>query len=159
MLIKLNQPGEALATYRQSRVIRVAELHGDSTNLFKRIQLVEAQAGVCRATAALAPARADPECEGAARLMRETVLDSANAGYRGYLAGQYSDLAQVYDSLVARGGRSERTRRARAALELYRQSADIWLDLERRGLVNPTDTARVTAARLAVTRAEAAVRP
>jgi non-specific serine/threonine protein kinase/serine/threonine-protein kinase len=159
MLIKLNQPGEALATYRQSLAIRVAELRADSTNLFKRIQLVEGQAGVCRATAALAPARADPECEGAARLMRETVLDSANAGYRGYLAGQYSDLAQVYDSLVARSTPGERTPRARAALDLYRRSANIWLDLERRGLVNPTDTARVTAARLAVARAAAAVAP
>jgi tetratricopeptide (TPR) repeat protein len=158
MLLKLGKPGDALAVYRQSLAIRARELKADSTNLFKRFQVVEAQAGICRATAALTPSRADPECDRAGQLMRETSLDASNAGYRGYLAGAYSDLAQVYDSLAGRGGRADRSRRARAALELYRQSSTIWSDLETRGLVNPTDTGRVSAAKRAVARAEAAVR-
>jgi hypothetical protein len=90
--------------------------------------------------------------------MRETALEPSNAGYRGYLAGAYSDLALVYDSLAEHGDRSERGRRARAALDLYRQSSGIWSDLDTRRLVNPTDTGRVSAARQAVARAEAAVR-
>jgi hypothetical protein len=89
--------------------------------------------------------------------MRETALDSSNAGYRGYLAGAYSDLAGVYDSLALHGARSERGRRARTALELYRQSSAIWSDLEARKLVNPTDTGRVSAAKQAVARAEVVV--
>jgi hypothetical protein len=89
--------------------------------------------------------------------MHETSLDSSNAGYRGYLAGAYSDLAEVYDSLAARGAGADRGRRGRAALELYRRSSAIWSDLETRRLVNPTDTGRVSAARQAVARAEAAV--
>jgi hypothetical protein len=157
MLLKLGRPDQALASYRESRKIRVAELRSDSTNLFKRFQMVEAQAGVCRATAAT-PARADPECDRAAELMRGISLEPSNAGYRGFLAGQLSDLAVVYDSLARRGAAEDGHRRRQAALELYRRSSAIWSDLDARGLVNPTDTGRVTAARQAVARAEAAVR-
>jgi tetratricopeptide (TPR) repeat protein len=158
MLLKLGRAREALADYKESLTIRSKELGADSTNLFKRFQLVESQAGVCRATAALSPAGADHECGRAADLMRGTSLDPNNAGYRGYLAGQYSDLAEVYDSLGARGAPGERRRHRLAALELYRRSDAIWSDLNARGLVNPTDTGRVTAAKRAVTRAEAALR-
>jgi non-specific serine/threonine protein kinase/serine/threonine-protein kinase len=155
MLLRLGKPGEALAAFQQSRTIRAAELRQDSTNLFKRFQLIEAQAGVCRATVPTAPARADQECERAAELMRGTTLEPSNAGYRGFLAGQLTDLAEAYDSLGRRGGAEERRRRHLAALDLYRRSSAIWSDLDARGLVNPTDTGRVTAARQAVARAEA----
>lgn len=158
MRLQLGQPAAALEGYRQTLAIRSADFRTDSTNVFKRFQFIESQAGICRAEAALAPARAEEECGRAAELMRETALDPSNAGYRGYLAGAYSDLAGVYDSLALRGGRRERGRRARTALDLYRQSSAIWSDLEVRKLVNPTDTGRVSAARQAVARAEAAVR-
>jgi tetratricopeptide (TPR) repeat protein len=158
MLLKLGRPREALADYEESLAIRSRELRADSTNLFKRFQLVEAQAGICRATAALASERVDSECGSAAELMRGTSLDPNNAGYRGYLAGQYSDLAAVYDSLGARGPADERRRYRLAALDLYRQSDAIWSDLDAKGLVNPTDTGRVTAAKRAAGRAEAALR-
>jgi tetratricopeptide (TPR) repeat protein len=158
MLLRLGKPGEALAAFQQSRTIRAAELRQDSTNLFKRFQLIEAQAGVCRATVPTAPARADQECERAAELMRGTTLEPSNAGYRGFLAGQLSDLAEAYDSLERRGGAEERRRRHLAALDLYRRSSAIWSDLDARGLVNPPDTGRVTAAGQAVTRAESAGR-
>ena len=158
MLLKLGKPGEALAAYQQSRAIRVAELRQDSTNLFKRFQVIEAQAGVCRATAPTAPARADQECERATELMHGTTLEPSNAGYRGYLAGAYSDLAEVYDSLERRSAPEDRRRRHLAALDLYRRSSAIWSDLDARGLVNPTDTGRVTAAKRAVARAEGAAR-
>ena len=158
MLLKLGKPAEALATYQQSRAIRAAELRADSTNLFKRFQVIESQANVCRATTATAPTRAGRECERAAELMNATTLEPSNAGYRGYLAGAYSDLAEVYDSLERRGAAEDRRRRRLAALELYRRSSAIWSDLDARRLVNPTDTGRVTAAKLAVARAEAALR-
>jgi len=158
MLLKLGKPREALAAYQQSRAIRVTELRQDSTNLFKRFQVIEAQAGICRATARTASARADQECERAAELMNGTTLEPSNAGYRGFLAGQYSDLAEAYDSLGRRGAPEERRRRRLAALDLYRRSSAIWSDLDARGLVNPTDTGRVSAASRAVARAEGAVR-
>jgi tetratricopeptide (TPR) repeat protein len=148
MLLKLGKAGEALAVYGESRAIRVAELRKDSTNLFKRFQVIESQGSICRATAATAPARAERECERAAGLMHATSLEPSNAGYRGYLAGAYSDLAAVYESMGRRP----------AALELYRRSAAIWSDLDVRGLVNPTDTGRVTAAKQAVARVEAGLR-
>jgi hypothetical protein len=91
--------------------------------------------------------------------MNGTVLEPSNAGYRGYLAGQYMDMGQAYDSLAIRGSVSKPAARrfTVAALEMYRHSAEIWSDLHDRGLVNPTDTARVTAAVLAVARVEAAM--
>ena len=158
MLLKLGEPGEALTTYQQSRAIRVAELRTDSTNLFKRFQVIEAQASVCRATAATAPARAGQECERAAELMDGTTLEPSNAGYRGYLAGAYSDLAEVYDSLGRRAPPEDRRPRRQTALELYRRSSAIWSDLDARGLINPADTGRVTAAKQAVARVEAALK-
>jgi tetratricopeptide (TPR) repeat protein len=156
MLLKLGKSGEALAAFQQSRAIRVNEFRQDSTNLFKRFQLIEAQAGVCRASAPTTPAQADQECERAAELMHGTTLEPSNAGYRGFLAGQYSDLAEAYDSLERHGAAEEQHRRHLAALDLYRRSSAIWSDLDARGLVNPTDTGRVTAARRAVARAERA---
>jgi hypothetical protein len=90
--------------------------------------------------------------------MHATTLEPSNAGYRGYLAGAYSGLAEVYDSLGARGSPEDQRRRRLAALELYRGSSAIWTDLDARGLVNPADTGRVAAARQAVVRAERAVR-
>jgi eukaryotic-like serine/threonine-protein kinase len=157
MLLKLGKPKDALAIYQQSLAIRSTDLAADSTNVDKRFQLVESQTSLCRAAAALAPTRADQECERAARLMDQTRLDPTNAGFRGYLAGAYSDLAAVYDSLALHGGRSDRGARARTALELYRRSSAIWSDLDARKLVNPTDTGRVSAAKQAVARAEAAI--
>ena len=91
------------------------------------------------------------------RLYRNGARFPTGLPFRRNLAGAYSDLAEVYDSLAARGGRADRGRRGRAALELYRRSSAIWSDLEVRGLVNPTDTGRVSAARQAVARAEAVV--
>jgi non-specific serine/threonine protein kinase/serine/threonine-protein kinase len=158
MQLKLGRPAQALAGYRQTLAIRSEDLRIDSASLFKRVQLLESQAGICRAEAGLAPSRADRECERTAQLMRETTLDPSNAGYRGYMAGAYSDLAAVYDSLALHGDRTARVQRARAALELYRQSSAIWSDLETHQLVNPTDTSRVSAAKAAVVRAEAALR-
>jgi len=155
MQLRLGRPADALATYRRSLAMSATILAADSTNLGKRFQLLESQTDICRATAVLAPTGADQECERAARLMGGIELDPANAGYRGYLAGKYSDLAAVYDTLASQSGRTQR--RARTALELYRQSSAIWSDLEARKLVNPTDTGRVSAARLAVARAERVV--
>jgi eukaryotic-like serine/threonine-protein kinase len=158
MLLKLGKPREALATYLESRTIRVGELRKDSTNLFKRFQVIEAQASVCRATAATAAARADQECQRTAELMDATTLEPSNAGYRGYLAGAYSDLAAVYDSLGRRATPEDRRPRRQTALELYRRSSAIWSDLDARGLINPADTGRVTAAKQAVARVEAALK-
>jgi non-specific serine/threonine protein kinase/serine/threonine-protein kinase len=158
MELKLHEPGQALASWRQSLVIRARQLGSDSTNLFKRFQVVEGQSGVCTALAALGPERAEEECSRAASLMRGMALDSSNAGYRGYLAGAYSDLAAIYDSMAVRGAAgTDRHRRRVAALDLYQESAAIWSDLAARRLVNPTDTGRVTAARAAVSREETAV--
>jgi hypothetical protein len=52
----------------------------------------------------------------------------------------------------------DRRRRRLAALELYRRSSAIWSDLDARGLINPADTGRVTAAKQAVARVEAALK-
>jgi non-specific serine/threonine protein kinase/serine/threonine-protein kinase len=153
MQLKLGKAKDALAVYQQSLAIRAANLSADSTNVDKRFQLLESQTSICRAAATLAPTRADQECDRAAALMHGTRLDPTNAGFRGYLAGAYSDLAEVYDSLATHGGLADRRQRHLAALDLYRESSSIWSDLEARGLVNPTDTGRVTAARRAVAQA------
>ena len=91
--------------------------------------------------------------------MNATELEPSNAGYRGYLAGQYMDMGQAYDSLTAHPSVSgaDARRFQQAALDMYRRSSEIWTDLRDRRLVNPTDTARVSAAALAVARAEAAL--
>ena len=137
----------------------VAEFRVDSTNLYKRFQLMESQNKICGVLGRMAPAQADPACARAARFMNATVLEPSNAGYRGYLAGQYSDMGQAYDSLASRlQASTPGARRFRvAALAMYRRSSEIWTDLRDRRLVNPADTARVSAAALAVSRAEAAL--
>jgi tetratricopeptide (TPR) repeat protein len=159
MEMRLRRPAQALSRYRQALAIGAEQLRADSANLVKRLQLMESQAKICRALGAATPERAEAECSRAAALMNAMVLEPSNAGYRGYLAGQYSDMGQAYDSLAAhRPPSSPDGRRFRvAALEMYRRSSEIWSDLRDRGLVNPTDTGRVSAAALAVARAEAAV--
>lgn len=160
MLLKLGRPRGALALYRQSLGVREEQLRPDSTNLFNRLQLLESRAGICRAVVALTPAAASRPCAAAATLMAETTIEPANAGYRGYLGGAFSDLAGVYDTLAASPAISAgAARRHRlAALDAYRRSEAIWSDLSARGLVNPVDTGRVTAARRALARAEALAR-
>jgi eukaryotic-like serine/threonine-protein kinase len=156
---RLGRPARALAAYRQALGMAVGEFQADSTNLYKRLQLMESQNKVCGVLGRIAPAEAEPACARAARFMDATVLEPSNAGYRGYLAGQYSEMGQAYDSLASRvqvsspGGRRFQV----AAVGMYRRSSEIWTDLRDRRLVNPTDTARVTAAVLAVARAEAAL--
>jgi non-specific serine/threonine protein kinase/serine/threonine-protein kinase len=159
MEVRLGRARQALSRYREAHSMAVEEFRADSNNLYKRLQVMESQARICRALGAVTPNSADAECSRAAALMNATVLDSSNAGYRGYLAGQYSDLGEAYDSLAARHPASspDARRSRRAALDMYRRSAEIWVDLRQRRLVNPTDTARVTAATRAVARAEAAL--
>ena len=159
MELRLGRPRQALPYYREANSIGVEQFRADSGNLFKRMQLMESQVKICRALGAVEPAGAEAECSRAIALMNGTVLEPSNAGYRGYLAGQYMDMGQAYDSLAThRSVTKPYDRRFRvAALEMYRRSAEIWSDLHNRRLVNPTDTARVTAAVLAVARAEAAV--
>jgi non-specific serine/threonine protein kinase/serine/threonine-protein kinase len=154
----LGRAGHALSRYRQALAMRGEEFRTDSTNLFKRVQLMESEAKVCRALGTTSPREAEPACARAAQFMNATTLDPSNAGYRGFLAGQYSDMGQTYDSLAAHPARQADVGRYReAALDLYRRSSQIWTDLHDRGLLNPTDTARVGAAALAVSRAEAAL--
>jgi tetratricopeptide (TPR) repeat protein len=159
MELRLGRPRQALPYYREANTIGVEQFRADSGNLFKRMQLMESQVKICRALGAVEPAGAEAECSRATALMNGTVLEPSNAGYRGYLAGQYMDMGQAYDSLaIHRSVTKPYAQRFRvAALEMYRRSAGIWSDLHNRRLVNPTDTARVTAAVLAVARAEAAV--
>jgi hypothetical protein len=92
-------------------------------------------------------------------LLDATVVDPANAGYRGYFAGMYSNVGEAYDTLAPRtADQAARRRHREAALTLYRQSLAMWSDLKSRGLINPADTGRVALASAAVARAEAALR-
>ncbi|HKT58436.1 MAG TPA: serine/threonine-protein kinase [Gemmatimonadales bacterium] len=159
MEMRLGRAGQALARYREAHAMGAEEFRADSGNLYKRLQVMESQARICRALGAVAPGGAETECSRAAALMNATVLEPSNAGYRGYLAGQYSDMGEAYDSLAAHHPASSPAgRRLRqAAFDMYRRSSEIWTDLRDRRLVNPTDTARVSAAAGAVARAEAAL--
>ena len=92
--------------------------------------------------------------------MDSTPVEATNAGYRGYLAGAYSDVAEVYDSLATNPAILPAEQRAHrlAAVKAYRRSSADWTDLQARGLLYPTDTGRGAAAASAVARAEAALR-
>ena len=156
MQTRLGRPRQALSAYRQALAIGVEAFRADSGSLYKRFQRMESQNKICGVLGIIAPNDAVAECAKAARFMNATVLEPSNAGYRGYLAGQYSEMAQAYDSLVARSTSSSNARQFRlAALDMYRRSSEIWTDLRNRDLVNPTDTARVSAAAAAVARAQA----
>jgi len=148
-----------MAAYRQAMAMAIVEYRADPANLYKRLQLMESQNKICGVLGRITPKEAEPECARAARFMNATVLEPTNAGYRGYLAGQYSEMGQAYDSLASRPSVSRADARSfqQAALDMYRRSSEIWTDLRDRRLVNPTDTARVSAAALAVSRAEAAL--
>jgi non-specific serine/threonine protein kinase/serine/threonine-protein kinase len=156
---RLGRWAAALGAYRQALGVTVEEYRADSASLYKRMQLMESQNKVCRALGMVSPTEAEPVCSRAARFMSATVLEPSNAGYRGYLAGQYSEMGEGYDSLASRLRVSPASARRfqLAALEMYRRSSEIWTDLQERRLVNPTDTARVGAAALAVARAESTV--
>jgi non-specific serine/threonine protein kinase/serine/threonine-protein kinase len=158
MEFRLGRAAQALPRHRQALAMRSEEFRADSTNLFKRFQVMESESKICAVLGALSPREAEPACSRAAELMNATALDPSNAGYRGFLAGQYSDMGQAYDSLAAHPAQKADVERFRqAALDMYRRSSRIWLDLRDRRLVNPSDTARVSAALKAVTRAEAAL--
>jgi len=159
METRLGRLTKALSAYRQAMAMAIVEYRADSANLYKRLQLMESQNKICGVLGRITPKEAEPECARAARFMNATVLEPTNAGYRGYLAGQYSEMGQAYDSLASRrsGSVAEARRFQGAALDMYRRSSEIWTDLRDRRLVNPTDTARVSAAALAVSHAEAAL--
>jgi non-specific serine/threonine protein kinase/serine/threonine-protein kinase len=161
MQTRLGRLRQALSAYRQALAIGAEAFQADSGNLYKRVQMMESQNKICGVLGVIAPAEAEPECAKAVRFMNATVLEPSNAGYRGYLAGQYSEMAHTYDSLVTRSAaNSDARRRFRlAGLDMYRRSSEIWTDLQNRRLVNPTDTARVSAAATAVARAEAELGP
>jgi len=159
MLLKLGRPGEALAAYRETLAIREQAVAADSS-FAKRVELIESQGRICQALARADPSSAGAACARAVRLMHSTPIEPTNAGYRGYMAGAYADVGEVYDSLAANPATPSAERRAHrmAALETYRRSSALWSDLASRGLVYPADTGRVTAAARAVSRAEAALR-
>ncbi|HET7468055.1 MAG TPA: serine/threonine-protein kinase [Gemmatimonadales bacterium] len=158
MEFQLGRAAQALSRHRQALAMRREEFRADSNNLFKRFQVMESESKICAVLGALSPREAEPACGRAAELMNATALDPSNAGYRGFLAGQYSDMGQAYDSLAAHPVRKADVERFRqAALDMYRRSSQIWVDLRDRRLVNPSDTARVSAAVQAVKRAEAAL--
>jgi hypothetical protein len=159
MEARLNRPRLALSSYRQAQAIGIQQYRGDSGNLFKRLQLMESQNKVCGVLGTIAPKEADAECGRAARFMNATTLDPSNAGFLGYLAGQYFDMGGVYDTLASRSraSKAEVRRFREAAVDMYRRSSEIWSDLRDRRLVNPTDSGRVTAATLTLARAKAAL--
>ena len=108
----------------------MAELRNDSTNLFKRFQVIEAQASVCRATAATAPARADQECERAAELMDGDDARAVERRVPGLPGGRVlGPCGGVRLARAARAAGETGAPGARAALELYRRSSAIWSDL------------------------------
>ncbi len=160
MLLTLGRAREALADYRQSLRLREVAFRADPDNLFKRLQLIESHGRICRTLASMAPSSAAAECALTTTLMHETPMAPTNAGFRGYMAGAYSDLGAVYDSLAASPATPPAARYADrlAALDAYRRSSAIWSDLAARGILNPVDTGRVSAAARAVERAEVAVR-
>jgi len=159
MLLKLGRPREALVAYRETLAIREQLMTMDSS-FARRIEMIEARGRICQALARVDPQAAGAACARVVRLMDSTPIEPTNAGYRGYMAGAYSDVGEVYDSLAARRAIAVPERHAdrEAALETYRRSSAIWSDLFTRGLVYPADTGRVTAAARAVARAEAALR-
>ena len=160
LLVRMGRSREALPAYRQSLALRERELRADPANFFKRVQVIESHGRICQTLGRIAPATAGAACDTVSRLMHDTQIDPTNAGFRSYFAGAYSDLGWVYDSLAMnRATRpAERDGYRHAALDAHRRSLIIWSDMAARGIVNPVDTARVTAAAKAVAAAEAALR-
>jgi len=108
MLLKLGRPGEALAAYRETLAIREQAVAADSS-FAKRVELIESQGRMCQALARADPSSAGAACARAVRLMDSTPIEPTNAGYRGYMAGAYSDVGEVYDSLAGTWRRRRRS--------------------------------------------------
>jgi len=160
MLVRLGDHEQALGEYRRSLDIRKPELRADPTNLLKRLALIESHARLCKTLASVGRPSARAACAETASLMDKTVIEPTDAGDRGYIAGAYSDLGEVYETLAASRATPPADRRDywRAARGLHQRSLSIWSDLTARGAVVPADTGRLGAAERAVARCDAALR-
>jgi tetratricopeptide (TPR) repeat protein len=160
MLVRLGAREQALGDYRRALALREKELKADSANQWKRLSVIESHARICKTLVSLGRSAAPAACAETASLMNATTVEPTNAGTRGYIAGAYSDLGEVYDSLAVSRATPAADRRMhrRAARDMYQRSFDIWSDMTARGIVVPADTGRLGAAARAVARSEAALR-
>ena len=161
MLVVLEDIPGALTRYRASLAIRSAESDADPSNLFKRTSLVEAQAKLAKALARYGEhASAGAQSTAALVLLEAMTLEPTYAGLRAAVAERYADLGEVYSIIAATQSRrgADATRADwRRALDMYRRSAAIWLDLRERGILAEANAAELDAVNREIARCSAAL--
>jgi tetratricopeptide (TPR) repeat protein len=137
--------GEALVHYRRSadEYHRSMRLAADTTG-YLRVALSQAgagraQANLGRRTAALEVLRR------AESTAHQAPDDPSNSSQRGVRAETYQAMAEAYTALAVREGTSGADR-ARAdwsaACRMWQQSADVWTDMRRRGILAASDASK-----------------
>ncbi len=154
-------PG-ALAHFRAALAIRSAEIDADPENLFERLPLLAVHVKLAKTLARHRDdERAIAHAATALALIDATTLEPTNADSRANFATSYTDLGEVY-SIVAAGSRrgSELARdNWQRALDMYRRSAAIWLDLRERGVLAEVDVGQMDAVNREIARCESVAGP
>jgi non-specific serine/threonine protein kinase/serine/threonine-protein kinase len=128
--IELNNPEQAITSYRRAESLRAEDIKTDPSNLWKRSSLITTQSRICKLLAKTGQAeKAKKECTLTLSLMEQTKLEPTNAADRGMFADSYNNIGEAYSMLAMK----------ESACEMYRNSLEIWRDLQARGIL-PTDS-------------------
>jgi serine/threonine protein kinase/tetratricopeptide (TPR) repeat protein len=146
-LAALGRHEEALGYLTTALHRHELDLRADTVNLFNRLAVVEDLGRVCTSLGVLRRPDAPAACTRTTAFAERIVVEPSHAFPRAFLAAIWTGLGRAYDTLAAESGTSAADRRdyRYAAVERYRRSHEIWMDLKARGLVSPVDTGLVTA--------------
>jgi non-specific serine/threonine protein kinase/serine/threonine-protein kinase len=159
MLTKLGKTGEAATYFRRALAIHRSSAAEDPGSLWKRAAVVDGEARLCGALAALGSSEAPSDCAVAVETIGATSVDPENASIRTYFAINYAMLGDAYAKLGEDEGSTSVPGRTatRTAREMYRRSLDLWTDLAARSALAPDDAEKPAEVGRALARIEAAL--
>ena len=145
ILARIGKPADALLNQGNALAIREASATADPLDLWKRWDLIESYA---RTSNALAKAGntvgALDACRKTQALLAETIDDPTNVYLRSYRAYASVDVGEALVIVAASNKTASAERRGLRVMaeDLYQQSADIWGDMRKDGMLSSPDAIR-----------------
>lgn len=149
MSVAAGDMADAIRNYEASYRMHQQDVAADSTNLWKRAAMIEAQAKIAESHASLRH-RGDaiPRLVGTEEVLLRTVVDTSDAAIRSFVAETWAGLGKAYLDVRGDGATSTDARSdCAAAFRLLGRAEVLLSDMIRRQQASNTDSVRLTATR------------
>ncbi len=142
MLVRQGQDKAALPYFEKASSRRVGDVAADSTNLWKRAALIEADARIAQVMSRTGPpGRASELLDRVTAFMNRTRVDSTDAVIRSFVAETEGTLATAYVD-VSRRIEGKADGACEKAETLFGAAAATWQDMAARGIASALDSAK-----------------